>query len=101
MDHRGRFCEAFSTMRINVPLTGRLSPARQMAPESSERNLEKIIRTPEVLEVTGLSKATIWRRVRSGDFPVPVKLRGPASRSVRWKKAEVAKWIESRPLANN
>ena len=87
-------------MRINVPLTGRLSPARQMAPESSERNLEKIIRTPEVMEVTGLSKTTIWRRVRSGDFPVPVKLGRPDSRSIGWKLEEVEEWIDSRPLVD-
>ena len=63
--------------------------------------LDKIIRTPEVMEVTGLSKTTIWRRVRGGDFLAPVKLGGPASRSVSWKKAEIEDWIDSRPVVDN
>ena len=49
----------------------RLSPARQMAPESSERNLEKIIRTADVMQVTGLSKTTIWRRCEAATFLCP------------------------------
>ena len=59
--------------------------------------MDRIMRTPEVVEITGLSKTTIWRRVRSGDFPAPLRLGSLATRSVGWKEEEIEKWIESRP----
>ena len=46
--------------------------------------MTRILSTPEVVKTTGLSKTTIWRRVRSGDFPVPVKLGRPKSRLIGW-----------------
>ena len=35
--------------------------------------MDRILRIPEVVRITGLSKTTIWRRVKSGDFPAPVR----------------------------
>ena len=49
-----------------------------------EDDMTRILSTPEVVKTTGLSKTTIWRRVRSGDFPVPVKLGRPKSRLIGW-----------------
>ena len=37
---------------------------------------KRIIRTKRVLEKMGWSRTTLWRRVRSGDFPRPIRL-GP------------------------
>ena len=62
--------------------------------------MERILRIPEVVEITGLSRTTIWRRVRSGDFPAPVRLGSLATRSVGWRESEIRKWIESRPVFN-
>ena len=59
--------------------------------------MDRILRTPEVVRITGLSKTTIWRRVKSGDFPAPVKLGSLATRSVGWREDEVKNWIDSRP----
>ena len=67
-------------------------------PLEGENRMNRILRTPEVVRVTGLSKTTIWRRVRSGDFPAPVKLGSPDSRSIGWRQEEIEKWIESRPV---
>ena len=61
-----------------------------------DRILERMLRLPEVAEVTGLSKTTIWRRVRSGDFPAPVRLGGRGSRSVGWRKSDIEDWLDSR-----
>ena len=63
--------------------------------------MDRILRTPEVVHLTGLSKTTIWRRVRSGDFPALVQLGGPESRSVGWRQEEIEKWIESRPAVGH
>ena len=60
--------------------------------------MERIMRIPEVVEVTGLSKTTIWRRVKSEDFPPPVRLGSLATRSVGWREGEVKRWLDSRPV---
>ena len=54
---------------------------------------EKLVRVKDVLEITGMSRSTIWRLVNSGDFPAPYKL-GP--RMNAWHKSEIVTWIESR-----
>ena len=61
-----------------------------------ESDLDRMMRLPEVLEVTGLSHATIWRWVKSGDFPAPVKLGGIRTRSIGWRFREVQRWFDSR-----
>ncbi|MCY4480285.1 MAG: AlpA family transcriptional regulator [Rhodospirillales bacterium] len=52
----------------------------------------RILRLPEVMRLTGLSKATIHRRYRDGTFPEPVRL-GP--QSIGWWRAEILEWLES------
>ena len=59
--------------------------------------MDRIMRTSEVVKLTGLPKTTIWRRVRSGDFPMPVRLGSLATRSVGWREGEIERWIDSRP----
>ena len=53
-----------------------------------------LIRRPEVEELTGLSKSTIYAWMRQGLFPQPVKV-GP--HAVRWYLDEVLDFINSRP----
>ncbi len=60
--------------------------------------MDRIIRTPEVVKLTGLSKTTIWRRVWSVDFTAPLRLWSLARRSVGWREGEIERWIESRPV---
>jgi prophage regulatory protein len=53
--------------------------------------LDRIIRRPELLRVTGLSAATIFRLIRRSEFPAPVEL----SRNARgWKASHVQAWLE-------
>ena len=59
--------------------------------------MDRILRTPEVVKITGLSKTTIWRRVKSGDFPAPVRLGSLATRSVGWRESHIKQWLDSRP----
>jgi prophage regulatory protein len=47
-----------------------------------------------VLNESGLSKSTIYRDVKAGNFPAPVKL---SARRVAWKSEDVQAWIDSRP----
>jgi prophage regulatory protein len=59
--------------------------------------MNKILREPELLKLVGLSRTTLWRRERAGDFPRRRKL---SSRSVGWVLSEVLQWIDQRPLAD-
>ena len=54
-----------------------------------------MIRIREVMDVTGLSKTTIWRRVRDHEFPTPLKLGGDTSRTVGWREEDVEAWLDS------
>lgn len=53
----------------------------------------KILRRPAVIDRSGLSYPTIWRKIQAGTFPQPVQL-GP--NSVGWLEEEVDAWIASR-----
>lgn len=56
----------------------------------------RLIRAPEVFELTGLRRTTIYEKVKTGDFPAPVKL---SVRSVAWRLDQVESWILSRESA--
>ena len=62
-------------------------------------SLPAILRTPSVLTLIGLSRTSLWRRVRAGDFPAPVRLGGQGSRAVGWRRADVERWLEGLPKA--
>lgn len=56
----------------------------------------EILRLPDVLEMIGVGRRTLYRWSRNGDFPAPIQL-GP--NSIGWRRADVEEWIESRPTA--
>lgn len=56
-----------------------------------------ILRLPEVLRLTGLSRSSVYRLESLGQFPARVKLSESAS---GWRAQQVQEWINSRPLAN-
>ena len=76
---------------------GRLSLfGRLVRPKILELNMTKtpeIKRRPEVEAKTGLSRSTIYEKMKNGTFPKPVKL-GP--RAVGWLATEVDAWISER-----
>jgi prophage regulatory protein len=49
-----------------------------------------------VKEVT-LSKSTIYRLIKAGQFPEPISL---SPGRVAWQKSDIETFISSRPLAN-
>lgn len=63
---------------------------------SSDLQAASILRKPCVLELTGLSSATLYRWMSQGLFPRPVRL-GP--NSVGWRESAIREWLESRELA--
>ena len=54
----------------------------------------KILRIRDVTITTGLSRTTLWRLERRGDFPRRILL---SPNSTGWIESEIEQWIESRP----
>jgi len=49
-----------------------------------------ILRLPDVIKRTGLSKSTIYLRISQSRFPNPIPLGG---RAVGWIESEINDWI--------
>ncbi|EKK7717248.1 AlpA family transcriptional regulator [Cronobacter dublinensis] len=60
----------------------------------------RILRKKEVLHLTGISAATMYRLISKGDFPSSKKLTGDGGRAVGWELHEIQRWIQSRGLSN-
>lgn len=59
----------------------------------SARVQQNILRRRQVEVRTGLSRSTIYERIKAGAFPRPIHL-GP--KSVGWLEAEVNAWLDAR-----
>lgn len=64
-----------------------------MEPAHHETFVERLIRIDEVKRLTGISTATLYRKISANEFPHPVRL-GVAARA--WPLSEVQDWIASR-----
>lgn len=58
----------------------------------------RLIRIKQVIEITGLSKTTIYDLGHAGRFPKPVRL---SEKAVAWVEAEINAWIEERIAARD
>ena len=56
-----------------------------------------MLRRDAVEAATGLSRSTIYRLMRAGQFPEPVKV---GLRAVRWRESDLATWLASRPVSH-
>jgi prophage regulatory protein len=55
----------------------------------------KLLRTPEVVSTTGLSRMTIYRLERAGQFPSRRQL---SQNCVAWPEDEILNWLKDRPM---
>jgi len=55
-----------------------------------------MLRMASVAEFTGLSQATIYRRIKDGTFPAQYKI-GPWA--ARWKSGEIRAWVAAQTRA--
>ncbi|MCR9140126.1 MAG: AlpA family transcriptional regulator [Alphaproteobacteria bacterium] len=55
--------------------------------------MQRLMRRPDVEDVTGLSRSTLYSMMAEGTFPKPVKL---GKRAVGWREADIATWLDSR-----
>jgi len=56
-------------------------------------NKFNIIRLPELLQTVGLSRPSIYRLMKLGEFPQQVKI---GLSAVGWSRVEVEQWIAGR-----
>jgi len=72
---------------------GSSGEARASVPTQPAPQGDYLIRLSELIRKTGMSRSTIYARVKRGEFVTPVQL-GP--RSVAWSAAAVDRWIAER-----
>lgn len=63
---------------------------------NTQDNPPRFLRLPEVTHITGLSKATVYRQAKSGEFPSPRKI---GARASTWLSNEVEAWMSERLAA--
>jgi len=51
---------------------------------------EKLIRLPQVMDLTGLARSTVWLWVKEGKLPKPFKL---SQRVTVWKESEIMAFV--------
>ena len=57
---------------------------------------DRLLNRAEVERRVGLRRSALYRLMRAGQFPEPLKI-GP--RAVRWPSSEIEEWLASRPRA--
>lgn len=54
--------------------------------------LDRILRIDTVLERTGLSRSTLYRKIERGHFPRQVKI---SQRCAGWRESAVREWMKN------
>ena len=58
-----------------------------------DNSKQRILRLPEVKNITGLSRSSIYGMIRSGTFPSHIQL---GTRCIGWLENKVSAWVEQR-----
>ena len=58
--------------------------------------MDALITEKQLLVHLSISRATLWRKVRRGEFPPPREI---SIGRKGWKESDVSDWIDSRPVA--
>ena len=56
----------------------------------------KLIKLPQVTEITTLKRSTVYERVKAGTFPAPLKV---GARGSAWDSDEISTWLDKLPRA--
>jgi prophage regulatory protein len=57
-----------------------------------EKSPPKLLSYSEVEDLTSLSRVTIWRKVREGSFPRPLRI---GQNRVAWRSEDLIAWISA------
>lgn len=58
--------------------------------EFDVKSKKRLVRPDQILEMLGVSRVTLWKYIRDGKFPAPIKI--GASRF--WDEVEVNEWFD-------
>ena len=58
---------------------------------------DRLLTRREVEARCGLSRSSLYRLMRAGRFPEPIRV---GVRAVRWPSSEIETWLASRPRAS-
>jgi len=61
-----------------------------MQNQSIDQSIGQLLRLVSVITKVGLSKSEIYRRVKLGTFPAPIKL---GARAVAWSQKSIDDWV--------
>lgn len=57
---------------------------------------DPLLRRNEVERLIGLKRSALYKLIRAGEFPAPVRI---SERAVAWRQSEISAWIEARQAA--
>jgi len=63
-----------------------------MTANQTASTANRILRIRQVLEVTGLRRTSLYKKLNANEFPKPVKL---GVRAVGWREADVHAWMDN------
>ena len=52
----------------------------------------RILRLGSVLERTGLSRSTLYRKIEQGSFPKQVRI---SERCIGWRESDIERWLRN------
>ena len=66
---------------------------RQMPLIASNDDAPRLIAWPELRRRIPLSRSTIWRRIRDGNFPAPIQI---SPGRVAWLESDILAWMTAK-----
>ena len=63
-----------------------------------DRTSGALLRLPQVIEIVGLSKSSIYAKIKDGTFPPPIHI---SNRAIGWLDSVIEEWIEQRINESN
>lgn len=58
----------------------------------TSETIDRIFRLPKVLEITGLTRSTLYRKIERGEFPRQIKL---SERCAGWRESAIREWSKN------
>jgi prophage regulatory protein len=77
---------------FNLPAQPRRTARMQQDAAVSTDRPDRILRLPAVLDRTGLSRSTLYRKIQEGTFPKQIAL---GVRTAGWRESAVSRWMQN------
>jgi prophage regulatory protein len=90
----------FDPAASDAVIVGAARPGRSVHAQPIDALLipDALLKMRTVNDVTGLSPATIYRKVAAGEFPAPIRL---GSRCTRWRALAVRHWLATQTASSS